>query len=56
MTTNIFMLGMPSSGKSTLGRQLAKELNYDFIDFSTSFYLKNNYFIGSQWGYHGKII
>jgi shikimate kinase len=26
------MLGMPSSGKSTLGRQLAKELNYDFID------------------------
>jgi shikimate kinase len=32
MTTNIFMLGMPSSGKSTLGRQLAKELNYDFVD------------------------
>lgn len=32
MTTNIFMLGMPSSGKSTLGRQLAKELNYEFID------------------------
>ncbi len=26
------MLGMPSSGKSTLGRQLAKELNYDFVD------------------------
>ena len=32
MSTNIYMLGMPSSGKSTLGRQLAKELNYDFID------------------------
>jgi shikimate kinase len=32
MTKNVFMLGMPSSGKSTLGRQLAKELNYDFID------------------------
>ncbi len=32
MVTNIFMLGMPSSGKSTLGRQLAKELNYDFVD------------------------
>lgn len=32
MTTNIFMLGMPSSGKSTLGRQLAKELDYEFID------------------------
>lgn len=32
MTTNIFMLGMPSSGKSTLGRNLAKELDYDFVD------------------------
>ncbi|SOE22716.1 shikimate kinase [Spirosomataceae bacterium TFI 002] len=32
MTANIFMLGMPSSGKSTLGRQLAKELGYDFMD------------------------
>ncbi len=32
MTANIFMLGMPSSGKSTLGRQLAKELDYEFID------------------------
>lgn len=32
MTTNIYMLGMPSSGKSTLGRNLARELNYDFID------------------------
>lgn len=26
------MLGMPSSGKSTLGRQLAKELDYEFLD------------------------
>lgn len=32
MTTNIYMLGMPSSGKSTLGRQLARELNYEFVD------------------------
>ncbi|MEA5460276.1 shikimate kinase [Arcicella sp. LKC2W] len=29
---NIFLIGMPSSGKSTLGRQLAKRLNFQFID------------------------
>lgn len=32
MKKNIFMLGMPSSGKSTLGKQLAKLLHYEFID------------------------
>ena len=29
---NIILTGMPSCGKSTLGRMLAKDLGYDFID------------------------
>jgi shikimate kinase len=35
MTKNIYLLGMPSSGKSTLGKQIAKSLEYDFIDLDT---------------------
>lgn len=29
---NIILVGMPSCGKSTLGRMLAKELDYTFLD------------------------
>lgn len=28
----IFLIGMPGSGKTTIARNLAKELNYDYID------------------------
>lgn len=30
--TNIALIGMPGSGKTTLGRPLAHALNYDFVD------------------------
>ncbi len=29
---NIYLVGMPSSGKSTLGRRLARALEYGFVD------------------------
>ncbi len=29
---NITLIGMPGVGKTTLGKELAKKLNYDFID------------------------
>ncbi|MBU1820351.1 MAG: shikimate kinase, partial [Bacteroidetes bacterium] len=29
---NIFLIGMPSSGKTTLGKKLARALGYRFVD------------------------
>jgi shikimate kinase len=32
---NIFLVGMPAVGKTTLGKQIAKKLKYNFIDLDT---------------------
>ncbi len=32
MTEKIFLVGLPGAGKTTLGRQLAQELAWEFLD------------------------
>jgi shikimate kinase len=36
LASKIYLIGMPASGKSTLGKQLAQELGYTFIDLDES--------------------
>lgn len=42
MSRNIVLIGMPASGKSTVGRRLAKVLDLDFIDTDDLLELSEN--------------
>ena len=33
MKTNVILIGMPGSGKTTIGRALAQDKKMDFLDF-----------------------
>lgn len=39
---NIVFIGMPYSGKTTISKRIAEELNYEFIDLDNEFVKKNN--------------
>lgn len=42
MKNNIILVGMPGCGKTTIGKLLAKELNYDFCDLDEYIVSKEN--------------
>ena len=50
----IFLLGFMGSGKSTIGRKLAKLLGYDFIDLDKLIELKAQMTIASYLQQHGE--
>ena len=41
----IYLIGLPASGKSTVGKELAKKIKYDFIDLDQKIVKdKRNYY------------
>jgi shikimate kinase len=38
----IYLIGLPASGKSTVGKELAKKIKYDFIDLDSLIETQNN--------------
>lgn len=51
---NIYLIGMPCSGKSTLGIKLAKKLNYEFIDMDSYIEKKACMFIDEMFELYGE--
>ena len=51
---NIYLIGMPCSGKSTLGIKLAKELNYEFIDMDSYIEKEAGMFIDEMFELYGE--
>jgi shikimate kinase len=50
----IFIIGYMYSGKTTVGKQLAKKLHYDFLDTDTMFETQYNTSISDYFSEHGE--
>lgn len=55
MDNKIFLIGFMGSGKSTVGRKLAKALGYELIDLDKLFELKEGMSIGDYFQKHGEV-
>ena len=50
----IYLIGMPGSGKSTLGKRLSEELNYEYIDMDNYIEKKACMFIDEIFSRYGE--
>lgn len=50
----IYLLGMPGSGKSTLAKQLAKEINYYFLDLDELIVANERQSVNEIFAIHGE--
>jgi shikimate kinase len=50
----IFLVGLPGSGKTTLGRQLARQLNISFLDLDTEIEKEEQAVISEIFSKHGE--
>lgn len=50
----IYLIGMPGCGKSTLGKKLAKKINYEFIDMDNYIEAKAGMFIDEMFEAYGE--
>ena len=55
-TKPIFLVGMPGSGKTTIGRLVADELNYDFFDCDQLLELKHERTISEIFAISGEAV
>jgi shikimate kinase len=51
---NIYLIGLPGSGKTTLGKILAKEINYDFIDLDEIIEQNALMFVNEIFSFYGE--